>query len=100
MSIPPAPSNVIYLLPKSALARRKLTYLKGWCFEEKTPDLLALLIAHAGGASPAVSIVPQPPTLAPTRAFFGDTIDKKRKRGQEGKGSKDVEEGEVTRPSK
>jgi len=33
--------------------------------DEKTPDLLALLTAHAGGNSLMVPVVPQPPTLTP-----------------------------------
>lgn len=67
--------------------------------EEKTLDLLALLTAHAGGTSPAVPVVPRPPTPAPIRASFGDVADKKRKRVQGGKGSEDAEEGKVTRSS-
>ena len=50
-------------------------------FEEKTPDLLALLTAHTGGASPVVPMVPRPPTLVPTHASFGDATNKKRKKG-------------------
>ena len=65
--------------------------------KEKTLDLLALLTAHAGGASPVVPVVPQPPTPAPTRAASGDAMDKKKKIVQWGKGLEDVEEGEVTR---
>ena len=64
--------------------------------EEKTPNLLALLIAHARGASPAIPVVRTP---APMDASSSDVIDKKRKKGQKGKGSEDVEEGEVTHPS-
>ena len=64
--------------------------------EEKTPNLLALLIAHARGASLSIPVVQTP---APTVASSSDVIDKKRKKGQKGKGSEDVEEGEVTHPS-
>jgi len=49
--------------------------------KEKTPDLLALLTAHAGGASQAVPVVPRPPTSTPTVASSGDAVDKKRKKG-------------------
>ena len=67
--------------------------------EEKTLDLQALLTAYAGGASPAVPMVPRPPTPVPMRASSRDFANKKRKRVQEGKGSKDAEEGEVTHSS-
>ena len=55
--------------------------------EEKTPGLLALLIAHVRGASPAIPMVARPPTLAPMVASFGDNTNKKRKRA---KGAKDL----------
>ena len=64
--------------------------------EEKTLDLLKLLTTHAGDTSPTILVVPQPPTPALTHASSGDAIDKKGKRVQKGKGSKDVEEGEDT----
>ena len=67
--------------------------------EEKTPDLLALLTTHPGGAFPTILVMPRPPTPTPTIASSGDVADKKRKKGQGGKGYEDVEEGEVTRPS-
>lgn len=67
--------------------------------KEKTPNLLVLLTAHAGGTSPAIPVVPRPPTPAPIRASSGDAADKKRKRVQGGKGSEDFEEGKVTRSS-
>lgn len=60
--------------------------LEGMVLGEKTPDLLALLTAHVGGASLVVP-VPQPPTLALAVVSFGDAANKKRKRGQGGKGS-------------
>lgn len=62
--------------------------------EEKTPDLLALLIAHVRGVSPAVFMVPQPPTPASARASSGDATKKKRKKG---KGSEGTKEGEIVR---
>ena len=68
-------------------------------FEEKTLDLLALLITHVGGVSLAVSVVPRPPNLAPTRVSSSDDVDKKRKRGQGGKGPEGTKEGEITCPS-
>ena len=40
--------------------------------EEKTPDLLALLIAYAGGSSPAVAVTPRPPTPAVTHISPAD----------------------------
>ena len=61
--------------------------------EEKTPNLLALLTAHAGGSTPTVSMVPRLPTPTPTCAPFGDAVEKKRKRG---KGSEGTKEGEIT----
>ena len=67
--------------------------------EEKTLDLQALLTAYAGGASPTVPMVPWLPTHVPMRASSRDFANKKRKRVQEGKGSKDAEEGEVTHSS-
>lgn len=72
---------------------------EGMGFEEKTPDLLALLTAHAGGAFPAIPMVLWPPTPAPTRASSSDAANKKRKKGQGGKGPMDTEEGEITRSS-
>ena len=49
-------------------------------FEEKSPDLLTLLIAQAGGSSPAVAMVPQSPTSTAAHMSFADAGDKKRKR--------------------
>ena len=54
-------------------------------FEKKTPDLLALLTADAGGSFPVVAVVPQPPTPAATHTSSDDTGDKKWKRAQGGK---------------
>ena len=71
-------------------------------FEEKTPNLMALLEPHARNASPTVPVVlvlPRPRTPAPGHTSFGDAVDKKRKRGQGGKGPEDAEEGEVTHSS-
>lgn len=67
--------------------------------EEKTPDLLALLTAHARGTSFEVLVVARPPTLASTRASSGDVTDKKQKRDQKGKGFKRAEEGEISHSS-
>lgn len=72
---------------------------EGMGFEEKTPDLLALLTVHAGGSSPIVMVVPQPPTPALMRASSVDATNKKRKRAQDGKGTEGPEEGEVTQSS-
>ena len=49
-------------------------------FEEKTPDLFALLITHVGGFAPVVAMVPRPPTPATTHMSSADVGDKKRKR--------------------
>ena len=68
-------------------------------FEEKTPNLLALLTTYTGSVSPAISVVPRPPTLALVCASFGDATEKKRKKGQGGKGLKGAEEGEITHSS-
>ena len=67
-------------------------------FEEKTPDLLALLTAHAEGSSPAVAMTPHPPTLVAMHASHAGATNKKRKWGQGSKGSEDAEEGEVSKP--
>ena len=71
-------------------------------FEEKAPNLMALLEAYAGSASlivPMMPVLPRPPTLAPGCASSSDAADKKRKMGQRGKGPEDAEEGEVTHSS-
>lgn len=65
-------------------------------FEEKTPDLLVVLIAHAEGSTPTVVVVPQPPTLAATHMSSANARDKKRKKAQEGKSAEGIEEGEIT----
>ena len=62
-------------------------------FEEKTPDLLAQLTAHAGGSSPAVAMTPHPPTPVAIHASHVDAANKKRKWGQGSKGSEDAEKG-------
>lgn len=67
-------------------------------FEEKTPDLLTLLTAYAGGSSPAVVVPPQLTTPAMTRTSPAKAANKKRKRGQEGKGPEETEEGEMAEP--
>lgn len=68
---------------------------EGMKIEEKIPDLLALLTTHTGGSSLAVAVVTRPPTPAPTRMSSVNTVDKKWKRAQEGKGNKGAEEREV-----
>ena len=67
-------------------------------FEEKTPDLLALLTAHAGGSFPTMAVVTRPPTLAVTCISFVEAADKKRKRIQGSKGTKGAEEGRLPNP--
>ena len=69
-------------------------------FKEKTPYLFALLTGHVGGSSPAVVVVPRPPTLTTTHTSPIDVGDKKRKRAH---GEKDIEgtkEGEITQSSR
>ena len=68
-------------------------------FEEKTPDLLALLIAYVRGISLAIPVVPRSPTPTSVRASSSDAAEKKRKRGQGGKGPEGVKEGEITHSS-
>ena len=36
----PTPRNIVYLLPTSTLAQRKLTHLKGWCSKKRLRVLL------------------------------------------------------------
>ena len=50
--------------------------------EERTPELLALLFAHAGGDAPVVPIVPWPPTRAPSHIPTANALEKKRKMGK------------------
>lgn len=72
---------------------------KGVGFEEKTLNLMALLEAHVGSASPVVPMIPvapRPPTPTLGRASSCDAADKNRKMGQVGKGLEDAEEEEVT----
>ena len=61
--------------------------------EEKTPNLLALLTAYAGGDSSVVLVVPQPPTPTSAQAATAEAAEKKRKKGKVTKGS---EEREIT----
>ena len=65
---------------------------------EKSPDLLALLIAYAGGSSPAVAVTPRPLTPVVSRTSPANAAEKKRKKGQGGKGAEDAEEGEIIEP--
>ena len=65
-------------------------------FEEKTPNLLALLTAHAGDFSPAVVVVPRPPTPTATHTSPIDAKDKKRKKAHGDKDAKGTKEGEIT----
>ena len=64
--------------------------------EEKTLDLLALLTTHAGGDSPAMPIIPQPPTPTLAHAATTDVTEKKRKRGKTVEGFK---EGKIPHPT-
>lgn len=61
------------LLPAQVNTSQEATNIpKRMVLEEKTPDLLALLTTHVGGASPTVPMVPRPPTPASTSASSGD----------------------------
>ena len=64
-----------------SISKERVNILEGMVFEERTPDLLALLTAHAGGASLAISVVPRPLTPTLTRASSSDAAEKKRKKG-------------------
>ena len=61
--------------------------------EEKTPDLLALLTTYARGASLTVSVVPWPPTLAPTLHPLVTLQTKRQKGGKEVKDLKVLRKG-------
>ena len=50
--------------------------------EEKTPDLLELLIAHVEGNSSVVPVVPWPTTSALTQAAAAEAIEKKKEKGK------------------
>ena len=64
-------------------------------FEEKTPDLLALLIAHAGGNASVVPVIPRPPTPAPSPYPSATAVaKKKRKRGKQIR-KESSEEGQI-----
>ena len=65
-------------------------------FQEKTPDLLALLSAHAGGSSSATAVPPRLPTPPAPRTSPTDAAEKKRKRGPSGKEAITPEDGEIT----
>lgn len=67
-------------------------------FQEKEPDLLALLQAHAGGYSPTVVVPLRPVTSVVTRTPPAEAEDRKRKRGPGGKSSAKTEEGEIADP--
>ena len=49
--------------------------------EEKTPDLLALLMAHTEGNSLVVPVVPRPPMLAPALPSPSKATKKKESEG-------------------
>lgn len=68
-------------------------------FEERTPNLLALLTAYTGGATQTATVTHRPlnPVTAHT-LFLADATEKKRKRGHEDKVTEVVEEGEIADP--
>ena len=67
-------------------------------FEEKTPDLLTLLTAYAGGTSLAVAVTPCPLTPTATSTSSTDAANKKGKWGQGSKGSEDAKDEEASEP--
>lgn len=69
-------------------------------FEEREPNLMALLNAYVGGNIPARAVVSRPPTLAITHTSFAEVANKKRKIAQGSKGTESAEEGEVTESSR
>ena len=90
-------TSPVRLQPAQVSANQEATNIPiGMGFEEKTPDLLALLTAHNGGGSPTVLVMTRPPTLALTCTSFVEAVDKKRKMAQGVKGPEGIEEGEVT----
>ena len=56
--------------------------------KKKTPDLLTLLMTHAGDNSPPMPVIPRPPMLAPPLPSPFEAAKKKRKREA-------LEEGEL-----
>ena len=54
-------------------------------FDEKTPNLLALLTTHARGSTLVVAVVPQPPTPATTHTSSANAGDKKKKKKSPGR---------------
>lgn len=95
----PSTSHPTPRLTQTSSSQEEAHTTEGMGFEEKTPNLMALLKAHVGSASPVVPrmpVAPRPPTPALGRASFNDIAAKKRKRDQE---SKDLEDAEVTHSS-
>ena len=89
-----------HLKPAKVSANQEaINILERMGFEEKTPDLLALLTAHARGSFLPMPVVTWSSTPAPTRTSFVEAVDKKRKRAQGGKDIEGVEEGKVTQSS-
>ena len=54
----PSTSHRPLRLAQVSTSQEEVNIPEGMVFKEKTQDLLALLIAHAGGASPAIPVVP------------------------------------------
>ena len=90
----PSASHPPPRLAQTTFSQEEAHASKGMGFEERTPNLMALLEAYTRSASPAIPVmpmVPRPPTLAPEHASSSDATDKKIKRGQGGKGPEDAE---------
>lgn len=68
---------------------------EGMGYEEKTPNLMTLLNAHAEGNILEVAVVPHTPTPSATRTSSMEATEKKRKRAQGSKGIEGAKEGEV-----
>ena len=78
----PTPTHHHFATAQVSTSREATNIPEVMVLEEKTPDLLALLTAHAGGNSPVVPVVPQPPTPAPGHAATTKATEKKRKMGK------------------
>ena len=65
----PDPNNSPCVTAQISTNQEAFDIPEGMVLEEKTPDLLALLTAHAGGNAPAVPVVPRPPTLVSPHPF-------------------------------
>lgn len=79
----PALTCLHLVVAQVSTSQEALNVTEAMVLEEKTPDLLALLTAHAGGDSLMVPIVPCPPTPALAQIA---TLEATKKKKEEGKG--------------